>query len=258
MPSRKKPKWGYRSIYMLGDDGIRAFKPSSVKRLAQKHRLPADIDLSVLQDRLEISANIYRNWHQNADLAPTSAESKAALEEIQHLSKQLQRRLEELDDKTAPHFWQSDEVVEKAIMNPSERTTMTALGHRIHWIPVERGHTVFYISGQDFIPTLKLIENYSSAALKRMAPDKGGRKRSASLRNWVMNIASLWEDITGKKFTFDQHQGKPISPGARFCVDALAIADPSVSPLQTRAAIRAYIAEMQPGRGRKNHTKKSP
>lgn len=258
MGDRKKAKRGYRQTYLLADDGKRVFSEAAVKKLAIQFKLPGRVPVSELRHRLDMAALVFRTWRQNADMAPRRGEMKAALDEIVGLSERLQRRLDELDDISAGHFWRPETVLRHVMSLGPEGPSATEYGHSLTWLPTADGHAILYLGGEHFAPVLKLIGNYASAAIANLPKDVGGRKRSEGLRYWAINIAKIWTELFGKPFTFDEYKGEPITEAARFAVAAMAIADPSVAASEVRAAVRAYIRELGPGRGRKNQGRKTP
>lgn len=258
MGDRKKAKRGYRQTYLLADDGKRVFSEAAVNKLATQFKLPSDIPASELRHRLNMAAQVYRTWRQNADMAPRRGEMKAALDEISELSERLQRSLEELDDISAGHFWRPETALRHVMSLGPEGPSATEYGHSLTWLPTVDGHAIQYLAGEHFTPVLKLIEKYASAAIANLPKDAGGRKRSEGLRYWVINVAKIWTELFGKPFTFDEYKGEPITEAARFAVAAMAVADPSVAASEVRAAVRAYVRELGPGRGRKIRGTKAP
>lgn len=236
---RKKPKWDYRMTHLLSDDGQKAYSEAAVADLAAAHELPLEIGQSRLKDRLEGAALVYRIWRQNWDDLPRRGERKAALDEIRDLAAALQDRLSRLDDITGAIFWRPEAEIsaEEAIPTAAK----SRYGHTFYRDEETEGCT--YLGARDLLESLAILQSYADEAVRNLPDDRGGRRHSEGLRMWMRNIATIWEDFSGKPFTLDYYQGEPVSEAARFTVAAFEAVNPGIDAKTIISEMKKHIRD---------------
>jgi len=224
MVKKHRPRWGYRVRGWFPEGREPFFDQSSFERLATTYDIPEHLHQKVFE-QLEGSGDIYSYHRTNVDDRPTPSEQAAALREIGHLAAKLSQRLEDLDDATTDAFWR----IASHQPHPFEAETETPFGHKIERIDMpDEGFLLLCDDEESIRRSIRIIQNVAAHVEAGLPQAQGGPSGSEGIRMWVLNMVSLWEEILGRKFTLDYHQGQPISDAARFTVEALQVIDPNV------------------------------
>lgn len=187
---------------------------------------------------LEDSAAIWRwkNSTENSFKAP--ATTSAAIRRVAKKAGSLKEALEGLPD-------QAFVALNRAYEQATDRAALDESG--VASGPALSAPTEFGTDGRVY-PDLEEITQLV-AVLERIASDvpppsatwKGPRKSSA-LGLWIANIAMFWTDTLSRDFTRDiSDNGEPISPAARFCVEAFALLSPDTPTQTVLNAMKAHI-----------------
>jgi hypothetical protein len=218
MPKRIRPRY-------VDPEKVPAFSFTNeqIDRLF-KALAPIKGDRREIVTRLERCGRNYlwqRNHHQQK---PTRAEQNAALEEVGQLAADLEVRLRALDIDTQ---W---ELI-TTLPEPPENSLSNAI--------------------EDLSDRLEKLVDAADQALRTGKKTTGPRIRTY-LERAVMELANIYEDVTGKPFSHNpklltKYDGKPHSESGHFIVAFFGIVDHGVKPawLSTPMAIAVKFGRGQ-------------
>lgn len=133
-------------------------------------------------------------------------------------------------------------------------TMASSFGHRFLRQWDREGHeTATYQHFPQIVEANLILCNMIEHVLANSkAVDKGGApRRTQATQLFVDDIRTLWTKELGLKFSFNQHERKPITPAAIFCWELLTLVDPSASWSEFCTAMRKAVQLTRPGRGRR-------
>ena len=225
MPSA--PAHQYRETYREAD----------LKKLISDFDIPHEL-CHELRPILEDSAAIWRWKNSNENSFKAPATTSAAIRRVAKKAGSLKDALEGLPD-------QAFVALNRAYEQATDRAALDESG--VASGPALSAPTEFGTDGRVY-PDLEEITQLI-AVLEKIALDvplpsttwKGPRKSSA-LGLWIANIAMFWTDTLSRDFTRDiSDTGEPISPAARFCVEAFALLSPDTPTQTVLNAMKAHI-----------------
>lgn len=77
--------------------------------------------------------------------------------------------------------------------------------------------------------TLSTLSDLAGKEIEILPKNRAGRKSDHALRLWMANMYTLWTERLGRKFSREVlDRGTPISPAARFVVEAFQPLDPNL------------------------------
>ena len=253
MPKHYKPRRDFPEIPDIDPERPTIFVGPAFDRLCEDCRIPAE-QRDDLQTHLEQAAAFYFRNKNVYDEMPKAGEKRAALAKIEELTGKLSDQLDRMDPFTAGLFWHPEaEIASYAIQGKP-----SPYGHKFSEMPGPDGQTMtVYPDRDDLTRAVRILENYARHARASVPAGRDGRPGMVALRNWVGNIALLWERSFGCAFTADFFGDAPISDAAVFCCSATRILDPTVTDTQVHTAMRDQIRKSGKQAGR-NRGKNSP
>jgi hypothetical protein len=253
MPKHFKPRRDYPDVPDIDPEHLSIFAGAAFDHLCADWQIQAD-QRDELQKHLERAAAAYFRNKVIYDGMPKAGEKRAALAEIAALAGKLSNRLEGLDPFTAGLFWRPEaEIAGYAVQGKP-----SPYGHRFSEMPGAGGEIMtVYSDRDDLAAAVRVLENYARHARANIPAGRNGRPGMVALRNWVGNVADLWERIFARPFTVDFHGNAPTSDAAVFCWATVQILDPSVTFAQARTAMRDQVRTAN-ARTARNRGKISP
>jgi hypothetical protein len=218
MPKKIRPKYGSDPVQRVP---AFSFTNDQIDRLFQALG-PVQRNHAEIVARLKRCARDYL-WRRNQyQQKPTRAEQNAALEEVSQLAKDLEVRLRNLDMDTE---W---ELI----------TTLPGL-------PVSELEAL--------ADRLENLKDAAEQALRAGKKESGPRIRTY-LERAVMELANLYQDVTGKPFSHNpklltDYVGEPHSESGHFIVAFFGIVDPGI---RTTSLSSAMAIAVKFGRGQHN------
>ncbi len=248
MTKHHKPRRNFPDFPNIDPERPTIFVGPSFDQLCSDWQIQADRN-GELQKQLEQAAAFYFRNKITYDDMPKAGEKRAALAEIEALAGKLSDRLDRMDPFTSGLFWRPEaEIGIYAIQGKP-----SPYGHKFSDFPVPDGQPMtVYPDRDDLTRAVRILESYARHARENVPTGRDGRPGMVALRNWVGNIALLWERSFGCAFTADFFGDAPISDAAVFCCSATRILDPTVTDTQVHTAMRDQIRKSgkQAGRNR--------
>ena len=215
MPRKIGPKYGIDPVQQVP---AFSFTESEIERLLNALRLVRESYRDAVVARLVALARTYR-WRRDQNQAkPNRAEQNAALAEINHLAQKLHMSLHAIDMDTE---WQ-------LMMS----------------VPVFRTNNLTD-EIRDFADRLGDIAQAAQAALK-VGKQKSGPRALAHLQRTVLELANLYEEVTGKCFSHNprvrtKYDGEPHSSAGHFIVEFFKIVDSEIPPTSISTALAKAV-----------------
>jgi hypothetical protein len=222
------------------------FSLEFVSALAKTYRIDEG-RIPELQAALAGWADVYHAFKASHDERLRSGTIKKELQGLLARVNELRMALEALHPDTEARFWRPESHVGLTSL-PETPVTTSPYGHTIHQVPTGTDEwAVFWIDKARHFESLTILSRYCEDAVLRLKRDAGGAKRSEGLRMWAANVIHYWENGLGRRFTFDAHKDEPLSPGARFCVEAFRPVDSNIRSASLITALR-HALELRPRR----------
>jgi len=222
------------------------YSPAQLAHLAARYGIDTDAGRAAMAMQLERAGHHYLAMRGAEHLAAEDAAFRAELQTMadaaQHLAVVLAalspRAVEALDIA-------ADTAAARAVMTPLPDFGAAVFTEGAAILPGTMPES-FQPIGWNAAWTASVAAGMAANARRAIgtAAQRPGRVSGLhSLRVWAENMRGLWQDMLGKPFTFDTHNGGAITPASAFCVDALAILDPKASPTALQTAIRHVRTE---------------
>lgn len=94
----------------------------------------------------------------------------------------------------------------------------------------------------ELVRLLRLLRIGVEDHIAMMQPPKG-RKGNSALRNFVLRLSIFWTEGTGRKFSFDHHEGQPLTEAYEFVQRIACRLDPNIPDAQIKTAMRYVIGQ---------------
>lgn len=231
-----------------------------VAELAGKHKIGSELGLTEFARWLRIVGAIYLDRKSEAlDLQRWERRQKIFAEVQKHAARSVQA-IDKLDDAGRELLLEPEQFLSLThFLTPGETGPF---GHTVRRREVCGGaETLDYARQDEVLEAPKILREYARHALAFSPKGFRGRPSDSPLRVWTVNIHRFWTRRLNRRFTYSAERGLSFSPAFRFCVDAIAPLDASVtsSNLATamRAAIQSRPASARLSRGAQT-SKKSP
>lgn len=209
-----------------------------LRRVAHRFGIEA-IKALAIQRSLAEAAWWYQQQKRDAMRIRKRAQLKAELLRVQQHAAQLEATLETLSSDAAEHLWSVlDDLRWRALLsgcitNHHDQTTTQACHGTAEQVPGMRADEI----GR----AISVLNKVAADTMLRMGRDVGGRPSNEPLVNWVVTMQNIWEQMLGRKFTYDAHQGEGTTRAFEFCQMLLRPIDPSVRGAQLGTAMRRAI-----------------
>jgi hypothetical protein len=235
-PLAKYLKSDFRERFEQETPKPRVFSKTAAAALARKFGILGDKQPKELCDALNGWSETYWIHRLAEDDRLPARLRRQAVRKIQPRVKALRHALDSLDENTKRLFWSPDNQVSGYL---GFGRWESPYGHTIHTAELDEKTTQYwFIQKGDHFEALSILEKYCELALAAIPQGTPGRDRRESVRMWVVNVIYYWEDFLKRRFTIDYQQGAPVSPGARFCVEAFSRVDARVSAQELITAMR--------------------
>jgi hypothetical protein len=222
------------------------YTPEIILNLARNFGVVEPVQIDRLRDGLVLAAWVYLYRPDDAaKLKPRSIRNE--IEEIRRLADELNSKLDGLSKPACELFWLAQRNLEADLfwvsgeISPYGHET-SPYGHTIVRREYESGaRSVTILKKGEIREAVRIICNLSNVATTLMKPDMGGRPSDYALHLWVRNAQRIWENVLGRKFTYQEIDGHPASAAFAFCREALSPLAPSVTRSALTTAIREAI-----------------
>nr|GGI02141.1 hypothetical protein GCM10011355_34440 [Aquisalinus luteolus] len=94
----------------------------------------------------------------------------------------------------------------------------------------------------ELVRLLRLLRTGVEDHITMMQPPKG-RKGNSALRDFVLRLSIFWTENTGRKFSFDHHEGQPLTEAYEFVQSVACHLDPNIPEAQIKTAMRYVIGQ---------------
>jgi len=176
---------------------------------------------------------------------------KQELVSLEKSARQTATKMEHLSAGARAWFAIAEETTTQEMLADDSIGT-SSFGHRIYRQFVLNGQKTATFMRLDQIneavSTLPEIIARLSADLKPR--DKGGRPSNQAMQLFVQELYDIWTNVLHRRFTFDQHNGKPQSEAARFGWALLILIDLHARRSVFYTAMDNAVNLRHPGRGR--------
>ncbi|MCJ9430756.1 hypothetical protein [Kordiimonas marina] len=225
------------------DEDLRYVTRERSDAIALKYEIP---DLDALYRRLNSFAEIYFDNRRFGEDTPSRQRTKKALKGVRDTARKLTQKIDGLNDFEDRWLWMAHRDVRSAPRPdplPAEGHTSESIIHgcKTIYLGTQNGAAIMRWEIEDLVNAVNAIEQMATHGIEHMPTGRDGRKRKHGLYMLVSNLQILWRDTLGHAFTFDGHKGQGVTQAYHFCVDVVAIIDPSVTGTEIGSQMRKVI-----------------
>lgn len=233
------------------------YSQDAITKLTRDYNITDQCQIVVLKDRLEAAAHIYQSYEEHYRDSARPSKSKAVITEIKSHVDELRRLFGELDGATARKLWfpeiEVDGFATSGEIPKNNVILKSPYGHTITKQPIDNDScTVSYLSIDNHLESLEILQNYCDEALDHIPVDKGAARKSKSVLMWLIKVRELWIEGLGRKFTRDSVKSGLVSEAARFCYDALKVIDPNIKSRTVNSSMKLLITAANKHQSGKN------